>query len=699
MEDKFWYKQHDGLIEEKPKPTDFIRGVGQTLLQHEDRNTIADWTQFLPSGERQRFRFIDVMACFPYDTEVLMEDFTTKRISDIRVGEYVISHMGQKKRVLEVMKRKYDSEMYRIKIMGNYDEILCTPEHPFLTDIGWIPADKLTTDSRVLIPLTDNLIADKTIKEIEKNPEFLWLLGFYLAEGSITIREKKLKIPKRAVNGGGKGNGTVIFSISKKETDFANKIIDIAKRLFNVDFHIYEKKTSKGMSVYGYSDYLAKLLIELGGQYSDKKRINPRLMFLEPKLQLEIFKGWKDGDGYSDNKKETIISCSKELVGQMHRILLRNRIKSCIYKRNAYGIHKEAFDLNIYGDGDNGFKDNYLTRKVSSIEVVKNPKQRDSKSRVKNVYNLEVEDDHSYIVNTVAVHNCVTFSALNCVETQAKWMIKNKLLPEGTYNKLVELGFIVNGEFNASDRFTAKMSGTTEQGNTLTKVWESIRKDGLLPEGDWPANEDFSWNGYYAAIPDELKQKAKEILKLFKFEYELISPITIPVLKAELRHAPLQITTGVCPGWDNPPVPVCGLGASHATMLYKVDSDNGLEDFDQYAPFQKKLNPGYRVYSCLKGVVSPIKPGEVYPFHYTFSNNLYWGQASPEIVALQRILVQDGELRQGDFKSGTYDNVTKEAVFAFQKRYMVASWWELLFVRGRWIGPATRRKLNELYGL
>ena len=294
---------------------------------------------------------------------------------------------------------------------------------------------------------------------------------------------------------------------------------------------------------------------------------------------------------------------------------------------------------------------------------------------------------------------CVTFSALNVVETTINWMIKNNLLPEGYYGELVELGFITDGAFNCSDRFTAKMSGTTREGNTLTKVWESIRKNGLLPEKDWPGSEDFNWDNYYAPIPDEPKLKAKEILKLFKFEYELISPATIPNLRIGLKHAPLQITTGVCPGWDSPPVNVCNLSPSHATELYKIESDNGYGDYDSYPPYQKKLNPGYKVYSCLKGVISPIKIGEVYPFHYTFNNNLYQGQTSPEIVALQRILVQDGELRQGDFKSGTYDGITKEAVFAFQKRYVVASWWELLFVRGRWIGPATRRKLNELYGL
>ena len=56
---------------------------------------------------------------------------------------------------------------------------------------------------------------------------------------------------------------------------------------------------------------------------------------------------------------------------------------------------------------------------------------------------------------------CVTFSALNCLETLQKFK---------------------GNDTNYSDRFTAKMSGTTKNGNYLQAVANSIRHDGLVDE-------------------------------------------------------------------------------------------------------------------------------------------------------------------------------------------------------------------------
>ena len=67
------------------------------------------------------------------------------------------------------------------------------------------------------------------------------------------------------------------------------------------------------------------------------------------------------------------------------------------------------------------------------------------------------EKQHSVYFDTMA---CVTFSALNALEI----LIKR------------QYGI----DINFSDRFTAKMSGTTTNGNYLYKVGDSIRKDGFV---------------------------------------------------------------------------------------------------------------------------------------------------------------------------------------------------------------------------
>ena len=144
---------------------------------------------------------------------------------------------------------------------------------------------------------------------------------------------------------------------------------------------------------------------------------------------------------------------------------------------------------------------------------------------------------------------CVTFSALNSIECQTK--------------------FLTGQEVNYSDRFIAKMSGTTPQGNTLYTVADTIRKLGLVWETDYPTPPDFDWNTYYASVPPELITKALLWLNDWSLAYEWIEPVTADNLIYHLKHAPLQI---VIPG--------------HAVVdIY--ETKDVLKYFDSYPPYTK----------------------------------------------------------------------------------------------------------------
>ncbi len=160
-------------------------------------------------------------------------------------------------------------------------------------------------------------------------------------------------------------------------------------------------------------------------------------------------------------------------------------------------------------------------------------------------------------VDTMA---CVTFSALNCLETQMKFY---------------------NVTMNLSDRFTAKMSNTTPQGNYLYRVADSIRKDGVLPEHHWPAPQQFSWDSYYADIPQSVKDLSQKI----DVRYEFVSDHSKESLKHQLKHAPLQV---VIPG--------------HAVMLFLCDNDVD-RYFDSYEPYKKTWTDPYQ--AVLKLVYYP----------------------------------------------------------------------------------------------
>ena len=222
------------------------------------------------------------------------------------------------------------------------------------------------------------------------------------------------------------------------------------------------------------------------------------------------------------------------------------------------------------------------------------------------------ERQHGLYFDTMA---CATFSALNCIETQINYFIVNKLVTSEVLKDLDNLGFIVNGKFECSDRFTAKMSGTTRKGNYLQKVWDSIKHDGLLPEKDYPYPRTqrtpvFSWDNYYKEISEDLKYKAKQILRYFEFSYEWTvmnnldeySGNELNELKRQLKHAPLQLASPLC-NWGSGLLEPCGkTRASHATMIYSTN--NIIRIFDHYNPFRKTLSLKYIMPWVMKGVVT-----------------------------------------------------------------------------------------------
>jgi hypothetical protein len=158
---------------------------------------------------------------------------------------------------------------------------------------------------------------------------------------------------------------------------------------------------------------------------------------------------------------------------------------------------------------------------------------------------------------------CVSFSCNNIIEIQNNFF--------GTPT-------------NYSDRFLAKVSGTTHQGNRLDLVADAARTIGLVREEEWPNNHG-SWNLYYSDIPQDVINKAVKQ----PIQYEA-TDITASNLKKELKQAPLQVLI---------PAP----HPNHAVTLVHIDGNTAYY-FDHYAPFLKTMDISKITYA-LKIVLTP----------------------------------------------------------------------------------------------
>jgi len=331
-------------------------------------------------------------SCFPGRTLILMEDFSYKPIVQLSKGEVVFTHLGNREIISKTFKRIWNGTTLKFEVFGIHQNLEVTKEHPLLFTLGYDQKKEFKEASRIkkgylAIPTLENVVFDKTIYHFEKEKDFLWVLGIYLAEGSLDRAE-------------------VNFTLSKQEKDKALKIKDIMEK-YGGKVYIRESNCRPSvLDIKLFGEYWRKIFKELGGEYCDRKKINSRLMFLSPKLQLEIFKGWKDGDGYFDKKRNRtiIVTTSENLLWQMYHILLRNKIRANMQKRKDREGRKDAYQLEIANnktrDYRGFFRGDYYFSRIRKIE-------RGPCSSGRQVYNLEVGDDNSYIAYSVAAHNCV----------------------------------------------------------------------------------------------------------------------------------------------------------------------------------------------------------------------------------------------------------------------------------------------------
>lgn len=456
-------------------------------------------------------------SCFPGNAEVLMEDFTYKPISKITVGDRVISHLGNIKRVTETMKRRWQGNLIKFKIYGLNKQIECTPEHPIYTARGWVEAKDLAEDDFVAVPKLDNLVSDKTRWSFEKDPDFLWVLGLYLAEGSLDLQR-------------------VCFSLGSTEMEYAERVKTTMKKYGgNVAIHISESKPTC-ITVRLQGEKWVNIFRELGNEYCDGKELNSRLMFLLPELQTHLFGGWNAGDGHYKEKIDTtqVVTTSPKLLRQMQHILMRCDVRGNAQNRTKYEDRKDAYCLEISPKTiRNGtatkfgyFSDGFYYSKVRSIvkEIYYG----------EHVYNLDVDDDHSYIVNTVAVHNCVGEAMSEVMDSvymkltgdiptaadkaKAQFNIQK---PIGPYQTTIDVGYPQTFS-DACSYFKSRELGhvTVPSGSFIDYAILAAIKVGTCRQWQWWLSQSGTaeWDFPYPDIDPETTEKAMDTAAKHKID-------------------------------------------------------------------------------------------------------------------------------------------------------------------------------------
>lgn len=99
-------------------------------------------------------------------------------------------------------------------------------------------------------------------------------------------------------------------------------------------------------------------------------------------------------------------------------------------------------------------------------------------------------------------------------------------------------------ETNLADRFLAKVSGTTQQGNRVSTVLDALKLYGNVAEAVWPVPAlPVTWDNYYSEItPAGVFTEALKFKVSYDLQYEYHTDHSPENVRRQLQHAPLLIT-------------------------------------------------------------------------------------------------------------------------------------------------------------
>jgi intein/homing endonuclease len=378
------------------------------------------------------------LMCFSENAEILMGNGISKPISEIQVDEEVITHLGNVKKVTQVFKRKFEGEAYKVKNHNwkHFSETIVTEEHPYLIDgaefksisqvathdfdkYGGLkkkgdyfsfPSSYISNNKKEIyfselvnkeVKSKNGLIKihDSTGRYIPEkyklDHNFGWIIGYYLAEGHISERKYDKNI--RFTN--------ITFSSNINENEYHDKVRDFAKKC-NLTASEFACKGSKGYTIDIYNNTISELFNAICGRYSDKKKINPLLMNSNLNFLKGILEGFDAGDGTKRKQPyKELTTCSYNLATQLFVIAGRLGLCPRITKKPFKEGRKQAYLIH-YIDKDYDSKQKRTKFKSAPGYNLYRVDKLEKQAYSGYVYNVEVEDDHSYIANGVAVHNC-----------------------------------------------------------------------------------------------------------------------------------------------------------------------------------------------------------------------------------------------------------------------------------------------------
>ena len=403
------------------------------------------------AGRRQS----NMLNCLHKNTRI----FTNRgwrRITDVNIGDKVLTHRGRFREVTDKFNQGKIEKLYSFNINGlnNSLNLQVTGDHKIMTPNGYRSASDLkegdlistgfledktfesvssfnvsdftdedyeVNNGYIFIPckrsgeynyLTKKIIPEfkgnKVKNTIDVNVDFARWSGYYLAEGCS---------PKEGT--------TISFTFNSNETKFAEEILVLGKKMFDIDGKIDFAEEGNWLQVIFNSSILNKLHAALFGTKSWNKRVPTLLFGSSREIKLNVLACLARGDGtprYSKYGLSYDIVCANPDMIYDAYLMAKSLGYDCSYSINDYKKepqHHETASLAIRHFTINNELINLIEGHeydnqisfISSIDVVL---YNDV------VWDISVEEDQSLVAEGVIVSNCFRLHPQDTVESIGK---------------------------------------------------------------------------------------------------------------------------------------------------------------------------------------------------------------------------------------------------------------------------------------
>lgn len=413
-------------------PYDDIRQLYIALNRNKNFGSILDL-----KGQTivEKTRGIDLLTysfpCFIAGTLILTSK-GYKKIEEINNEDLVLTHTNTYQKVVKPM-INHANHIYKLDSMAS-ESLYVTEEHPFYArkkehkynninkkttrvfdNPEWIETKNLSKDYYLSIAINQNSklpewegVIDNRyghnknvnkLSEFFENKLFWWLIGVYIGDGWTITNESNYSYR------------TIICT--SKINEQHKQLEDVLNKL-NIKFNKVEEKTT-----FKYHLVWKELTFFLNqfGKYAYGKRLNNTIFDLPKDLITSFIEGYLFADG------SYIKSCNNYKIHTVSKELAYG-IGQCIAKgyETPYKIYKQENKKKKIIEGrEINQRDSYqvvfkTTKNIQDKAFYENgyiwfPINSLEKLEYKgNVYNFEVENDNSYTVNNIIVHNCQDIS-------------------------------------------------------------------------------------------------------------------------------------------------------------------------------------------------------------------------------------------------------------------------------------------------